>query len=80
MEIRSITENLHISSGPLVVGVLIADVVTTLVTSLRWMADNYVGRLDTKTISSRSVCLKYLGMTTPRYNYVPTNLLGGLDV
>jgi hypothetical protein len=40
-----------------VVGVLIAKVANTLVSRLRRVASNYVGRLDTKTTSLRSACL-----------------------
>jgi hypothetical protein len=41
-----------------VVGVLIvAKVDSTLVSRLRWAANSYVGRLDTKTIFLRSACL-----------------------
>jgi hypothetical protein len=39
------------------VGVPTAKVTNTLVSWLRWMADSYVGRLDTKKTSSRSACL-----------------------
>jgi hypothetical protein len=39
-----------------VVGMPIAEVANTLVPWLRWMAGNYVGCLDTKTTSLRSVC------------------------
>jgi hypothetical protein len=51
------------------VGVPIAEVVNTSVSWLRWMASSYVGHLDTKTTSLRSVCLntkvlQYLGMFT----------------
>jgi hypothetical protein len=35
-----------------------AKVANTLVQWLRWMASSYVGRLDTKTTSMRSACLK----------------------
>jgi hypothetical protein len=40
-----------------VVGVPIAKVINTLVSRLRWMANSYVGHLDTKTTSPRSACL-----------------------
>jgi hypothetical protein len=40
-----------------VVGVPIPKVANTLVPWLRWVASSYVGRLDTKMTSSRSVCL-----------------------
>jgi hypothetical protein len=40
-----------------VVGVPIAEVANTLVPRLRWMADSYVGLLDTKTTFLRSACL-----------------------
>jgi hypothetical protein len=39
------------------VGVPIAKGANTLVSRLRWVASSYVGRLDTKTTSSRSACL-----------------------
>jgi hypothetical protein len=53
-----------------VVGVpVVAKVDNTLVSWLRWVASSYVGRLDTKTTSSRSACLKYLGLAIPRYVY-----------
>jgi hypothetical protein len=55
MEIRSITKIYNFRQAS-VVGVLIAKVTNTLVW-LRWMASSYVGHLDTKTTSSRSVCL-----------------------
>jgi hypothetical protein len=75
MEIRSITEICNFRRAP-VVGVPIAKVANTLVTWLRWMAGSYVGRLDTKTTSLRSVCLKYLGLAIPRYIYGSANLVG----
>jgi hypothetical protein len=40
------------------------------------MASSYGGRLDTKMTSLRSVCRKYLGLTIPRYDYGPANLVG----
>jgi hypothetical protein len=40
------------------------------------MAGSYVGHLDTKMISLRSACRKYLGLATPRYDYGPANLVG----
>jgi hypothetical protein len=58
------------------VGVPIAEVVNTLASWLRWTANSYVGRLDTKTTSSRSVCLKYLGLAIPQYDYGSANLVG----
>jgi hypothetical protein len=39
------------------VGVPIAEVANTLVQWLRWMISSYVGRLDTKMTTLRSVCL-----------------------
>jgi hypothetical protein len=60
-----------------VVGVPIAaKVAKTLVSWLCWMAGSYVGRLDTKTTSSRSACLKHLGLAIPRYVYDSANLVG----
>jgi hypothetical protein len=59
MEIRSIMETCNFRNAP-VVGVPIAKVANTLVSWLRWMAGSYVGRLDTKTTSLRSSCLKIL--------------------
>jgi hypothetical protein len=60
-----------------VVGVpIIAKVDSTLLSWLRWVTNNYVGRLDTKTTSSRLACLKYLGLTIPRYVYNSANLVG----
>jgi hypothetical protein len=68
MKIRSITEIHNFRWAP-VVGVRTAKVAKTLVPWLRRMAGSYVGRLDTKTTSLRSACLKslvlqYLGMST----------------
>jgi hypothetical protein len=40
------------------------------------MASSYVSRLDTKTTSSRSACLKYLGLAKPGYDYGSANLVG----
>jgi hypothetical protein len=60
-----------------VVGVpIVAKVDCTLLSWLRWVTSSYVGHLDTKTTSSRSVCLKYLGLTIPRYVYGSANLVG----
>jgi hypothetical protein len=75
MEIRSIAEiyNFH---RALVVGVPITEVANTLAQWLHWMASSYVGRLDTKTISLRSACRKYLGLSIPRYDSGPANLVG----
>jgi hypothetical protein len=75
MQIRSITEIQNFCRAP-VVGVPIAKVANTLVQWLRWMAGSYVGHLDTKTASSRSACLKYLGLATLRYIYGSANLVG----
>jgi hypothetical protein len=58
------------------VGVPITEVANTLVHWLHWMASSYVSRLGTETTSSRSTCLKYLGLAIPRYDYGPANLLG----
>jgi hypothetical protein len=62
-----------------VVGVPIAKVTNTLVQWLHWMASSYVGRLDTKTTSSRLVCHKCLGLSIPRYDFGPANLVGRLE-
>jgi hypothetical protein len=60
-----------------VVGVpTIIKVDSTLLSWLCWVTCSYVGRLDTKTTSSRSACLKYLGLTIPRYVYGSANLVG----
>jgi hypothetical protein len=75
MEIRSITEIHNFRRAP-VVSVPIAEVANTLVQWFRWMAGSYVGHLDTKTASSRSACLKYLGLATLRYIYGSANLVG----
>jgi hypothetical protein len=53
MEIRSIY---NFRWAP-VVGVPKTEVAKTLVLWLRWTVGSYVGRLYTKTTSSRSVCL-----------------------
>jgi hypothetical protein len=53
--------------GSPVVGVPIAEVVNTLANWLHWMASSYVGRLDTKTTSSRSACLNPLGLAISWY-------------
>jgi hypothetical protein len=58
-----------------VVGVPNAEVANTLAQWLRWMAGSYVGHMDTKRTSSRSVCHKYLGLAIPRYDYGPVNLV-----
>jgi hypothetical protein len=47
MEIRSITEIYNFRRAS-VVGVPIVEVTNTLAQRLRWMASNYVGRMDTK--------------------------------
>jgi hypothetical protein len=39
---------------------IVAKVDSTLFAWLRWVTSSYVGRLDTKTMSSRLACLKYL--------------------
>jgi hypothetical protein len=57
MEIRSIMEIYNFRRAPMV-GVPIAEVANTLVQWLRWMAGSYVGHMDTKTTSSKLVCLK----------------------
>jgi hypothetical protein len=59
-----------------VVGAPITEVANTLVQWLRWMVNSYVGRLDIKTTSLRSACLKYLGLATLRYDHGPANLVG----
>jgi hypothetical protein len=68
MEIRRITEIYNFRCAP-VVGVPIAEVDNTLENWLRWMVSSYVGHLDTKTTSLRSVYLntqvsQYLGVST----------------
>jgi hypothetical protein len=78
MEIRSIKEIYNFRQAPVVGVPIVAKVGNTLVSRLRWVASSYVGRLDTKTISSRSACLKYLGLAIPRYVYGSTNLVGRL--
>jgi hypothetical protein len=55
---------------------IVAKVDCTLLSWLRWVTSRYVGHLDTKTTSSRSVCLKYLGLTIPQYVYGSANLVG----
>jgi hypothetical protein len=75
MKIISIKEIYNFRRAP-VVSVPTAKVANTLVSWLRWMASSYVGRLDTKTTSLRSVCLKNLGLAIPRYVYGSANLLG----
>jgi hypothetical protein len=75
MEIRNITKIYKFRWAP-VVGAPITEVANTLVHWLRWMAGSYVSRLDTKMTSSRSACLKYLGLAIPRYDYGPANLVG----
>jgi hypothetical protein len=77
MEIRSTTEIHNFRRAP-VVGVPTAKVANTLVSWLHWMASGYVGRLDTKTTSLRSACLKYLGLAIPWYIYGSANLVGCL--
>jgi hypothetical protein len=57
MEIRSIKEIYNLRRASVVGVHVVAKVANTLVSWLHWMACNYVGRLDTKTNSSRSVCL-----------------------
>jgi hypothetical protein len=74
MEIRSIKETCNFRQAPVDV-VPIAKVVNTLISWPRWMAGSYVGRLDTKTTSLRSACLKYLGLAIPRYIYGSANLV-----
>jgi hypothetical protein len=69
MEIRSIKEIYNFRRASTVGVPIVAKVANTLVSWLRWMDSSYVGRLDTKTTSSRSACLntlvlQYLGMTT----------------
>jgi hypothetical protein len=59
-----------------VVGVPITKVISTLVPCLCWVASSYVGHLGTKMTSSGSVCLKYLGLAIPWYDYGPANLVG----
>jgi hypothetical protein len=59
-----------------VVSVPIAEVANTLVSWLCWTVSSYVGHLDTKTTTLRSVCLKYQGLAIPRYDSGPSNLVG----
>jgi hypothetical protein len=56
MEIRNIMEIYNYRRAP-VVGVPIAEVANTLEQWLCWMASSYVGHLDTKVSSPRSVYL-----------------------
>jgi hypothetical protein len=56
MEIRSIMEIYNFRRAP-VIGVPIDVVAKTLASWLCWIASSYASRLDTKTTSSRSVCL-----------------------
>jgi hypothetical protein len=56
MEIRSIKEIYNFRRAP-VVSVPNTEVANTLVSWLCWMADSYVGRLDTKMTFLRSACL-----------------------
>jgi hypothetical protein len=74
IEIRSFTST-TLRRAP-VVGVPTTKIANTLASWLCWMAGNYVGRLDTKTTSLRSVRLGYLGLQTPWYVYGSTNLVG----
>jgi hypothetical protein len=55
---------------------IVAKVNSTLLSWLRWVTSSYVRHLDTKTTSSRSACLRYLGLTIPRYVYGSANLVG----
>jgi hypothetical protein len=75
MEIRSIKEIYNFRQASVVGVPIAAKVDNTLVSRLRWVASSYVGRLDTKTTSSRSAFLKYLGLAIPLYVYGPANLV-----
>jgi hypothetical protein len=76
MEIRRIKEIYNFRQASVVGVPIVAKDDNTLVSQLRWVASSYVGRLDTKTTSSRSACLKYLGLAIPQYVYGSTNLVG----
>jgi hypothetical protein len=76
MEIRSIKEIYNFRRASAVGVPVVAKVASTLVSWLCWMADIYVGRLDTKMTFLRSVCLKNLGLTIPWYIYGSANLVG----
>jgi hypothetical protein len=78
MEIGSIKEIYNFCRASVVGVPIITKVANTLVLWLRWMAGSYVGRVDTKMTSSRSACLKYLGLAIPRYIYGSANLVGRL--
>jgi hypothetical protein len=70
------TEIYNFCRAPMVGVLIVAKVDSTLLSWPRWVTSSYVGRLDTKTTSSRSACLKYLGLTIPRYDYGSANLVG----
>jgi hypothetical protein len=76
MEMRSTKEIYNFRQASVVGVPIAAKVDNTLVPRLRWVASSYVGRLDTKTTSLRSACLKYLGLAIPRYVYGSSNLVG----
>jgi hypothetical protein len=76
MKIRSINELYNFRRASVVGVPIVAKVDNTLVSRLCWVASSYVGCLDTKTTSSSSVCLKYLGLAILRYVYGSTNLVG----
>jgi hypothetical protein len=76
MEIRSIKEIYNFRRASVVGVPIVAKVINTLVSWLCWMADSYVGCLDTKMTFLMSACLKYLGLTIPWYIYSPANLVG----
>jgi hypothetical protein len=78
MEIRSIKEIYNFRQSSVVSVPIVAKVDNTLVSRLRWVTSSYVSRLDTKTTSSRSACLKYLGLAILWYVYGSTNLVGRL--
>jgi hypothetical protein len=67
MESRSTKEIYNFCQASVVGVPIVAEVANTLVQWLRYMASSYVGRLDTKTTSLRSACLKYLGLAITRY-------------
>jgi hypothetical protein len=76
MEIIRIKEIYNFRRASVVSVPVVAKVASTLVSWLCWMADSYVGRLDTKMTFLRSACLKYLGLAIPWYIYGSANLVG----
>jgi hypothetical protein len=57
METRSVTEVYNFRRTSVVGVPVISKVANTLVSWIHWMADSYVGHLDTKTTSLRSARL-----------------------